>query len=582
LIARALRLLALAIAAVGVIDPAITLTASSRPDVAIIAGATALDSALAERVTRDLARKFNVVPAGFEGAAATVFVGDRLELGAARVHGPVFAVRPGHDAPAVAITAVHAPSNAPLDGRISITTDVHITGGRGGTLVLALRAAGIVVDRVSREITRDDATQTVALELTPTRTGVIPYSIAASIGGAQEPALVDGIVDVHTSRWSVLFYDARPSWQSTFVRRALERDPRFIVTSRVTTSRALSRNTGAPPQELSQLDALAPFDVVVVGAPDALSESAVDGLAELLRKRAGSIVLLFDRRTPGTVDRLMDVSWTGGSAASPLVLQSGTPENGALRVTEAMWPVRLPTGSSVLAHTPPASDSSTRPIVWSTVVGGGRLIVSGALNAWQFRSPEFDRFWQSVVGQIAAASPRPVDVRVAQPLLHPGEATDVSVTVRAAALAPVAGSGPVHADVTALLRLPDGALPIRLWPEGPGRLRGSLRAPARAGTYHLVVSGNGTGPSETAVVVVPAARRAAPDQSDLRRAYVASHGGRIIAESRLTDLSELLERATRPERRREERHPMRAFWWMFPFALALSAEWWIRRRSGLR
>ncbi len=29
-------------------------------------------------------------------------------------------------------------------------------------------------------------------------------------------------------------------------------------------------------------------------------------------------------------------------------------------------------------------------------------------------------------------------------------------------------------------------------------------------------------------------------------------------------------------------HPLRAAWWMIPFAGCLSVEWWLRRRSGLR
>jgi hypothetical protein len=28
--------------------------------------------------------------------------------------------------------------------------------------------------------------------------------------------------------------------------------------------------------------------------------------------------------------------------------------------------------------------------------------------------------------------------------------------------------------------------------------------------------------------------------------------------------------------------PMRAWWWLLPFAGCLSVEWWLRRRSGLR
>jgi hypothetical protein len=66
------------------------------------------------------------------------------------------------------------------------------------------------------------------------------------------------------------------------------------------------------------------------------------------------------------------------------------------------------------------------------------------------------------------------------------------------------------------------------------------------------------------------------------RALVSAHQGRILHASELRQLGSLLERATKPERRREVRHPMRSFWWLLPFAFALSAEWWLRRRAGAR
>jgi hypothetical protein len=378
-----------------------------------------------------------------------------------------------------------------------------------------------------------------------------------------------------------LFYDPRPSWQSTFVRRALEQDPRFAVTSRVITSRALSRAVGAPPADLGEPDALAGFDVVVVGAADALSASAVAGLDALLRKHAGTVLLLFDRRGATPIDRIAGVTWTSGTSASPLVLRSGAQENNGLRITEAMWPTRLPAGSSTLAATPPASDSSTRAIIWSTAVGAGRLVLSGALNAWQFRSAEFDRFWQSLIGQAAVGRQSALDVQLAQPLLRPGEVTDVRVVLREAAASAAAPDATVRADVAAAFRSSDSDVPVALWPDGIGSLRGSVRAPERPGTYHVVVN-SAAGTREVPVVVAQVVKRPTPDQRDILRAVVTSHGGRTISESSLAELSGLLERAARPERRNEARHPMRAFWWMFPFALALSAEWWLRRRAGLR
>jgi hypothetical protein len=305
----------------------------------------------------------------------------------------------------------------------------------------------------------------------------------------------------------------------------------------------------------------------------------VDGLVELLRKRAGTVVLLFDRRTSSPADRLTGVAWSEGTSASPLVLESGAIQNGALRVTQAMWPTRLPTGAEVLARTPTANDSSTRPIVWSTVVGGGRLIVNGALNAWQFCSPEFDRYWQFLVGQIATAAQPALDVRVAQPLLRPGEATDIRVILRDAALAEPATAGAVHADVTALLKRREGDLALRLWPEAPGRLRGSLRGPNRAGTYQLVVSA-GADRSETPVVVAPA-----PDAPHPTRTIYAAptspptRGG--FSPKPAWPICPICSRARAPSGAATSAIRCARSGGCF-LALALSAECWIRRRSGLR
>ena len=73
--------------------------------------------------------------------------------------------------------------------------------------------------------------------------------LRAFVDGARDTLLYDVLVNVPDSRRTVLFFDRRPSWMSTFVRRAVERDPRFAVTSRIITSvnaaTTVSRATGA-------------------------------------------------------------------------------------------------------------------------------------------------------------------------------------------------------------------------------------------------------------------------------------------------------------------------------------------------
>ena len=77
----------------------------------------------------------------------------------------------------------------------------------------------------------------------------------------------DVLIDVREQRWAILFYDPRPSWMSTFVRRAIARDPRFAVTSRVVTSRNISTDAGQPPASLDDLATLELFDVGWLPAP---------------------------------------------------------------------------------------------------------------------------------------------------------------------------------------------------------------------------------------------------------------------------------------------------------------------------
>jgi hypothetical protein len=51
--------------------------------------------------------------------------------------------------------------------------------------------------------------------------------------------------------------------------------------------------------------------------------------------------------------------------------------------------------------------------------------------------------------------------------------------------------------------------------------------------------------------------------------------------SELERFSQTLGESLQADQRPERWHPMRSMWWLLPFALALSSEWWLRRRRGL-
>lgn len=590
---RVLRVVAIVIAVVAAIDPSIASNRTTRPEVAVIAVDAHRDSALADRVSRTLAKRFTVTRASVSNAEGTVVVGSGLPSNTTDLAAPAFAILPDRDGPVVTFDAVRAPAWAPREARVVISTIARVTGGRGRTLDATLRAGGLVVDHVVRRVNTDDERVPVSLAFVPTVAGATALRVSATVVGARTPATTDVAADVRDKRWAVLFFDPRPSWMSTFVRRAVERDTRFIVTSRVVTSRNVSTDAGQPPGRLDDLAALGLFDAVVIGAPEALSERDVVGLDAFLRRRGGGVVLLFDRRAPGPYERLTEVgAWVDDSTGRTVSIApvSGDSTMGGLRASDIAWPSRLPAGAESVALTVPSArdTASGRPVIWRSAVGVGRLIVNGALDSWRYRDrllpgggSAFDRFWETIIANAANASPPPVAVSLANGALAPGEESPVTVTGRDAALS---SERVAHTSVSAVLESSNSGeapTPVRLWPSGPaGQLEGVVRAPAAAGVYRLVVSADGNR-GDAALVVGPDVVHPAPDAPDLLGAWVSARGGRVLAESRLDELSGALGRAIQPEPRLEIWNPMRSGWWVIPFALALSGEWWLRRRRGL-
>jgi len=589
-VARLWRILAIAIAVAGAVDPAVTSSRRVKPDVAVVAGGAAGDAALADRVARQLSPSFTVIRGPFTAAAAMVTVGDRLPSSVTAFESIAFAVVPEPAGPSVAIADVAAAGRLHLHARATVIAVVRTQHAKGRRLSVMLRNAGVALDEITHEIASDNETRRVELTLTPAATGTTELAIVAAIDGTPARATADLSTDVHSDRRAVLFFDGRPSWMSTFVRRALEADPRFVVTSRVVTSRDASVDRGAPPPGALDLATLSLFEAVVIGAPDAISARDVDGLEAFLRTRGGAVVLLMDQAPDARPSaRLTEVArWQTAEHDAPRSIRSGDPtvreSQGSapigpspLFASELAWPAELPAGSQALAV------DDARPIVWRTPVGPGRIVVSGALDAWRFRDADamaFDRFWRSLVADAAMATPPMIDVSLSPAIVAPGERTTLTVIVRD--LAPAAGDA--TEPLVATLGLPSGALAEdgKLWPDAlPGHFTATIRGPDTAGTYPVHIRGRGYDASASLVVATAATPAAAIDR-DLLAAWTTSRGGQIVPESHLSGLEAAISRALAPPVRDVTWHPMRSAWWIVPFALALGLEWWSRRRAGLR
>jgi len=602
-----LRGAAIAIAVAALVDPVFTVSRFDRALIAVVAGPSSADSALATRVRTMLSRDHVVVPEAIGAADGLVVVGDALPGAVPGFRRPSFAVV-GEPGPSVTIERVVAPRASSPDAAVGVNVIVRGRRARGRILEVSLVVGDATVDRATSALITDDDVVAVSLSAIAAAASAPALRVVARLMGSAGEVTADAPLDFAPRRWNVLFHDGRPSWMSTFVRRAVEHDARFAATSRVLTSTNVATDAGTPPARLDAPGVRANYDVIVIGAPDALSDRDVAALDDFLRRRGGSVVLLLDARTAGPYDRLaatgdwsvrdggpelrlsaVSVAQAGGSRpAAPAIgiAAAGPAEAALLRATEIAWPVALPAGAVALV-----ADTAARPVIWSAPVGAGRLTVSGALDSWRFRDPstsEFDSFWTGVIADEAARALPPLRVTMNPAVARPGEPVDVSVVLRDAALAAAARlPSSTSATVEARLLGPDTAnaaptgVSIRLLPHGSvGHLAGTFRAPAMPGDYRITVRSGPVGASAPLIVRADASV-ASGRARDALDPWVASRGGQVFPESELSRLGPAIRSAIAPEPRAEPWHPMRSPWWIVPFALLLSAEWWLRRRRGL-
>jgi hypothetical protein len=380
-----------------------------------------------------------------------------------------------------------------------------------------------------------------------------------------ERTVIDNAIDVGVTVASapvaILVYDARPSWSSTFVRRALEDDTRFAVDYRTRLAPALSAGTANGRLDARVLDSAA---VVVIGGPDALTASEVTLLEQFVRVRGGTLVLLPEHRETGEASRLFGGAWTEHLASSPERL-------GPLHATEILRTGVVSMASTVLAH----SGSMASIVVAPT--GNGRVVMSGAMDAWRYRDLDagaFDQFWRSLVAEGATAG-QALQLRFTQALEARGSRARFTLRDRRMQPSPAV-------DATAVSRCGTGpARVVRLWPSGTfGEFSGELAVEGTGSCSIEATVGDRQVSGAVAVAERPMRGAEATIASLSRR--VAAAGGSIGSADDVSSVVRAIESSPATMSPVVTVHPMRAWWWMVPFAACLSIEWWLRRRGGLR
>jgi hypothetical protein len=610
-----LRSTSIAIALAALLDPALTVTARQRPRLAITLQRPddPVSLLVGARLTRDVGADFDVAGPDREAAAAVVIgreYPDRADAFPPRTS--TVTVDAGHRGETAIIAGVRAPRAVPRGTRIQLEVTLDAQPATGPTSVVAVAAGpvghpDVEVARVSHTWAAGSRRAVLTLDAMPL--DLPPWHLRARVSEASRPstaATSDVLVEEATPQ-RVLFYEPRPSWIATFVRRAIEADQRFVVSGLDYPSRGIRIVSG----DAASLDqtALRAFSAVVVGGLDRLTVSDRDRLDWFVRERGGSLVLLPDAR-PGVAP------WTelfGATTREELLERPSAlavvPPLPVLQVSELLTftGARVP-GATVPGATVPGATvlarvaGSNEPVVCLIPHGAGRILVSGALDAWRYRADKdsgFDRFWRSAIAGVALTTPAAVNVEIAPAVARPGEAVRIVARVhRAAVAAGAAGALQVSA------RLESGE-PVRLWPDAeadafsgsftaalPAGLPADLSAVAsakvealaKAGVQRITVSA-ATGGAEVAagsavMAVDPSARRA--ERLVPLSLLATLRGGIDVSPDRLADLEAYLRREVSAPLVRTTTHPMRSGWWIVPFAAGLTGEWWLRRRKGLR
>lgn len=563
---RVLRGAAIVIAAGGVVDPACDARSYERPTLSVEivetpslvlpaeGGGTRWDLARrARQALRDnLGAQWEVVDGPVSTAAARVVVGDAvpaIELGPwsdlQTGRAPIHAVTVASQLPTnVRIVSASAPRQITIWDAAAIDASIEGRGLKGHKVTVRLFKDDVALASTEHVWQSDVEVFDARLMFLPPAVGLHRLEIRASSSLAERTDVdnrVSLLVGTNAVRRRVLVYQPRLSWMGAFVARAIERDPRFELAARAQASRGVAVSAG------KALEGFDTFDVVVVGAPDALTDAEVEALNRYVNGRGGSVLLVADRRPGGPYVRLAP-----SASFDEVLLQKPTDIAPGLRASELSVPNRPREGWE------PLTSDRTQPVLMSVPRGRGRLVFSGALDAWRYR--EGSRYWQDLVAGLAARTPADVHVQVEPPVARPGELIEVSSN------APLA-------------RIDDQA--IRLWPGGePGIFRGQFRWPAATESISVTAEKEGA-IAQTVVSVDPGAADAWRDRDAALGAFAAAHGGRIVSAQDIGRLvNELRQTAERRPTSRTVR-PMHSVWWIAPFAAFLAAEWTLRRRRHL-
>ena len=566
--AFAARMGAIAIAIAAAIDPACTVTRQVPVPVSMIYDEASRRFAGGIRDSLD---GFAVTDGASPSAQASIVVRARDgRLPAIPETGPVFVIDDPTRASALTIRSIDMPLRV-LHGRaVTASVLVEASDDTGRTVRIELRSGQRLLASEERTIQRRGSTA-IPLRFSTPGTGVIPLRV--EIGGAGITTAADTAVHVVDRPLRVHVIEGRPSWSSTFVRRALEEDPAFHLSTDTNTSRGVAVTTGTPPR-IDDITARESIDVIVIGAIAELTAPSVRAIEAFARERGGAVVVLADTDSEAAIEALTGVSWQRRTSRDTLLIP--VPQ-GTFLFTDGLLTGALPPGASAIA----ASPSGTQTIVADIPMGNGRLIVNGAIDAWKFRAhrqSQFAAFWRAVIGEAAMSAAPPFTVDLSTHRVAAGETVEIEAVMRGAR-----EGEPL--SVEGVLESGGGKVQVRFWPApAPGVFTARVVAPEVEG--HAILratarAGGNTHSAEAPLLIAPT-EHVRNIGMGVPIVLAAARDGAYTSNGDVETLARNLRLAFPEYRAPARTHPMRYAWWIAPFTLLLGYEWRWRRQRGLK
>ena len=520
-------------------------------------------------------------------------------------------------------------SRQPGDLRVRFAAGT-LSGRKGEPLALAVvlenRFERAVTTRLSvtdtqgvaseREVTVPaGATQREVVEVTPTRAGFLSYSarVQAVPGDTQPDTDADyaGVEVKEPDRFRILFLGAHLGWEYRFLRLLCDAHPQLALATVIQTGKASYYQSGLDAATEGRLDgfptapeAVNAFDAVVLDtrAVAALGAQGLQTLVGFVDHRGGG--LLAYGPLDGPPEALRDLLPLAPQAAGSLARRERLEinpefifEKDSSRALDPVAGLPLPAGGPVWlsastkrgARAAAALRQGGLVVLSAQSYGSGRTAYLGVDSTWRWRlasdagEKSHAAFWNSLLVWLASTGKPRLRVVADGAKTGLGEAVPLDVQVLGSDFLPAP-----DARITAAVTAPSGQatdVALDASAENPGRYQ-AVFFPEEAGEHRVsyrieAASGNLSGEAHFLARRTGVETEDTTYREDVLRDLARVTGGAFFTYGQLSAIDRL------PLSRSVPMKVSRLYWsrhglLLAALALALGAEWFLRRRLGLK